>query len=209
MCDPEYEDELAKLKKLNSVSVIHTRQLPVVHCLFNWCTSYVVTLVFLYQYINPEQAELLSRKNAMNARSKPPAYVLSVSMESQKNSGSPGLKRRHSKERLTFPKLDMQKEREDMMHSLERLGEEQQESNGSYIVVPEPESESTNTGNSPPTVQHQDSLLGSPKLSKRLSTKMLAKVSMFEQAASSPPLPRTSTPMNSPQVNGPNEPSSE
>ena len=89
-----------------------------------------------------------------------------------------------------------------MMHSLVRLGEEQQESNESYIVAPEPESESTNTGNSPPTVHYQDSLLGSPKLSKRLSTKMLAKVSMFEQAGSSPPLPWTFTPMNSPQVNG-------
>ena len=162
------------------------------------------------QYINPEQAELLSRKNVLNARSKP-ALVLSMSMEGQKNSGSPGLKRRLSKERLTVPKLDMQKEREDMLHSLERLGEEQQESNGSYTVETQSQTQSSVTENTP-VLQRQDSQQGSPKLSKRMSTKMQAKVSMFEQAGSSgspPPYPRHSTPINSPQVNGPNEPTSE
>ena len=126
-----------------------------------------------------------------------------MSIDNQKNSGSPGLKRRLSKERLT-PKLDMQKEREDLLHSLESLGEDPQESSNGGIPA-----ESQNTY-PPPPVQHQDSLQDSPKSAKRMSTKMLAKVSMFEQASTSPPVPRsTSTPVNSPQVNGPIEPSSE
>ena len=159
----------------------------------------------LLQSINPEQAELLMRKTQnMIIRQKTP-LVLQMSIDGQK--GSPGLKRRLSKERLTVPKLDMAKEREDLMHSLERLGEDPQESsNGSISATTEP----INTPQ-PPSLQQQDSLQESPKSAKRMSTKMMAKVSMFEQAGGSSPsaAPRTSTPVNSPQVNGPIDLSSE
>ena len=158
----------------------------------------------LLQSINPEQAELLMRKTQnMIIRQKTP-LVLQMSIDGQK--GSPGLKRRLSKERLTVPKLDMAKEREDLLHSLERLGEDPQESsNGSISATTEP----INTPQ--PPLQQQDSLQESPKSAKRMSTKMMAKVSMFEQAGGSSPAapPRTSTPVNSPQVNGPIELSSE
>lgn len=171
------------------------------------------------QSINPEHAEVLARKNQKNR----PPLVLSMSIDNQKN--SPGLKRRLSKERLQVPKLDMQKEREDMMHSLERLGEEPQENSATTASSSTTTSSSSVTSGSNATSssntsssrgesheevtsapsQPQESTQGSPKTAKRMSTKMLAKVSMWEQASNSPPSPRTSTPINSPQVNGPSE----
>ena len=132
----------------------------------------------------------------MIIRQKTP-LVLQMSLDAQK--GSPGLKRRLSKERLTAPKLDMAKEREDLLHSLERLGEEPQESSNGSLST----DAATDPPQPPPFLQQQDSLQESPKSAKRMSTKMMAKVSMFEQSSPSAAAPRTSTPVNSPQVNGP------
>ena len=153
---------------------------------------------------------------------------------------SPGLKRRLSKERLSMSKMiDMQKEKADLMHSFERMDEEQNVSNGNNRTdssptpsQPLPDSVSNNTDsgysqknnstqstndvstNEIPTHSHSrnNSLTGSgsPKNTRSMSQRMLARLNMFETTGNGSsttggsPVPlsplTTSTPLNSPPV---------
>lgn len=161
------------------------------------------------------------RKSTPIARHRP-SFSHSNSSEGNKGFPSPSLKRRLSKEKLTLPKIDMKQEKEDLLHSFERVIEEPETGSvNNSKNTSEPATTTTNQDvvssnssseqSSPPLQRMNSSQLGSPKVNRKkgeLSQRMMARLSMFEggggagnmSGGQSAPLPRTSTPINSPVV---------